>query len=88
MIEMDPATEERARELAEAIRHERIGLANEDAQAAGVVHKSYARAAKYRDQDRAKIQGEVIGLTYMMGRPLDIALAEAFIANEPYWRAL
>lgn len=65
--------------LASEIKHQRIGLRNEDAQAEGIVHRSYARAKKYRDMDRARINGMVIALTYVLGEPLNMAVAEAFI---------
>jgi hypothetical protein len=77
-----------ARKLADAVKAQRIGLDNEDALADGIVHRSYARAKKYREQDRARINGMVIALTYVLGKPNDMALAETFIANDPAWRAL
>lgn len=77
-----------ARQIANEIKHLRTGLAVEDGQAEGIVHRSYARSKKLRDQDRAKIQGMVIAMTYALGRPNDMQLAEQFIADAPTWRAL
>jgi hypothetical protein len=72
--------EERATRLALEIKHRRIGLANENAQAEGETLRHYARAKKYREQDAARINGMVIGLTYVLGIPFDMAKAEEFIA--------
>jgi hypothetical protein len=80
--------EEVARQIADEIRHQSTGLDNEDRQAAGIALSSYARAKKYRDQDRAKVNGMRIALTFVLGRPNDMQLADAFIADAPHWRGL
>lgn len=85
---LTPEIEERARQLADEIKAQRKGLDEEDAQAAGVVHRSYARAKKYRDQDRAKLRGMVIAISFMLGRPNDVPLAEEFITDSDVWRAM
>lgn len=74
-------TTDAARALADDIHARRNGLDNEDRLAAGVALSSYARARKWRDQDRARVNGMVIGLTYLLGSPLDMAAAEQFIAE-------
>lgn len=85
---LTPELEILARQLADDIRDRRNGLANEDALAEGVEHRSCARAKKWRDQDRAMIKGMVIALTHILGRPLDMQLAEEFIAGTSTWRAM
>jgi hypothetical protein len=87
-IDVNGVTHEVARGLADEIKHLRTGLDNEDKQAAGVELRHHARAKKWRDQDRAKIQGMVIALSFLLGRPNDVQLAEEFIEDSPVWRAL
>ena len=77
-------TRERAEKLAEDIRAERIGLDGEDARAEpGTPLRSYSRAKKYREQDRAKLNGMRIALSYLLGVPMDMQLADAFIDRKP-----
>lgn len=66
--------------LADEIRARRTGLDNEDRQAEGTTLRHYARAKKYREQDRARVNGMVIALSYVLGEPLDMPKAEEFIA--------
>lgn len=81
-VAVPPSPGESARALAREIRARRIGLDNEDRLAVpGTPLRSHARAAKWRALDRAQVNGMVIGLTYMLGEPLDMAAAEAFIAS-------
>lgn len=80
---MNRETERVARQLASEIRHRRIGLANEDLTAAGIIHRSYARSKKLRDEDRARLNGMVLALTYVLGKPSDMQAAEALIADAP-----
>lgn len=68
-----------ATDIAELIRHETIGLSNEDRSAETPGWKSHARAKKYRDQDRAKINGYRIALSYVLGCPLNMPKTDAFI---------
>lgn len=80
-------TLERANKLAEAIRHETIGLDNEG-KSAVTPGTGGARALKYRDRDRAKINGMRIALSYLLGVPLHMQLTDAFIEGKPEFRAL
>jgi hypothetical protein len=70
--------EEVLRSLAQEIRTKRKYLAT---------HEPYQHLSLC-DQQRAHIRGMVSALTYFLGRPDDLQLAEAFISNEPYWRAM
>lgn len=84
-----PEIEERARQLAHDIKGRRNGLASEELLLIGRgPHTKLCRPAKYRDLDQARINGMVIALTYLLGRPSDMQLAEAFIEDTPAWRAL
>lgn len=83
---LTPERERIARQLADDIRHTRAGLDNEDRLAAD--HRVHARAKKWRDLDRAKLNGMVIALTFVLGQPRDLQLAEQFIEDSPTWRAL
>lgn len=76
---MDDKTADLARRLAVDIRARINGLDNEDRLADGEQLRHYARARKYREQDRARVNGMIIGLTYMLGAPLDMAGAQLFI---------
>lgn len=87
MTDME-ADMEAAEAIADMIRHETLGLDNEDRSAETPGLKSRARARKYRDQDRAKVNGYRIALSYVLGAPLDMQKTDAFIAREPYWEAL
>lgn len=80
--------EQIASEIADRIRSERNGLDHEDKLAAGVELRSYARSKKIRDQERARLNGMKLALTYVLGRPYDMQLAEAFITNDPTWEAM
>jgi hypothetical protein len=73
--------EDGVRNLAEEIHARRLGLAGEEANLAPGGHATYVRAKKHREEDRARINGMVIALTFVLGRPLDIPAAEAFIAE-------
>ncbi len=87
--ELPPEIEERARHLADDIKGRRTGLANEELLLIGRgPHTKLCRPAKYRNLDRALINGMVIALTYLLGRPSDMQLAEAFIEDTPTWKAL
>lgn len=89
--ELSPDIEERARALADDIKGRRNSLADEDAKADPASRRyqpTYARAKEYRDEDRIRINGMVIALSHLLGRPLDMHLAEEFIADTPTWRAL
>jgi hypothetical protein len=78
-----------AEAIADMIRHETTGLDNEDKLAMpGTPLRSYARAKKYRDLDRAKINGYRIALSYVLGCPLDMQKTDAFIERAPHWEAL
>jgi hypothetical protein len=72
---------ENAARLALEIAYQTTGLDNEDKQAEGEALRHYARAKKHRDADRARINGMTIALTYVLGRPMDMAVARAFIAE-------
>lgn len=75
-------TDDRAAEaIAKEIYARRKGLDGEDRLAAGEALKSYARARKWRDLDRAQVNGMVIALTYVLDRPLDMVRAEDYIAE-------
>jgi hypothetical protein len=80
---LTPELEVMARKLADDIKARRTGLDNEDRLANGIELSHYARAKKYREQDRARVNGMVIALTYMLGSPLDMRLAEQFIEDTP-----
>jgi hypothetical protein len=82
------SSSEIAEAIADMIRHETTGLDNEDKAAVTPGWASHARAKKWRDQDRAKINGYRIALSYVLGCPLDFHKTDAFISNEPYWEAL
>ncbi len=77
-----------AEQIADMIRAETTGLDNEDRSAQTPGWASHARARKYRDQDRAKINGYRIALSYVLGCPNDFQKTDAFINREPYWEAL
>lgn len=85
---LDSVIEERARTLADEIAAQRRGLAHEESDEMKTYHPTYVRAKKHRDAERNRINGMVIALTYMLGRPLDMQLAEEFIMDTPTWRAL
>lgn len=68
---------ERARKLAADIKARRLGLEAEKANLGD--HPSYVRAKKYRDEDAARINGMVIGLTFAIGDPLNMQAAEDLI---------
>jgi hypothetical protein len=46
-----------------------------------------ADASCSEDDSRVTL-GMVVGLTYMLGRPDDLMLAEEFITDSPGWRAM
>jgi hypothetical protein len=77
---MTPEIEMIARELADAITERRFEL-KQDLDAGSV----FPRPTEVRS---AAIDGMVTGLTFVIGCPGDFDLAEAFIKNAPYWRAL
>lgn len=77
-----------AERIADEIRAQAKGLDYEDNQAVTPGVASRARAKKYRDLDRAKINGMRIALSYILGCPLDFQKTDAFINCEPYWEAL
>lgn len=77
-----------AEKIADLIRAETRGLDHEDTQAVTHGLKNHARAKKYRDLDRAKINGYRIALSYVLGCPLDMAKTDAFIEQKDYWEAL
>jgi hypothetical protein len=79
---------EAAEAIADKIRAETRGLDNEDKMAVTEGRKNHARAKKYREQDRAQINGYRVALSYVLGCPLDFDKTDAFIAQEPYWEAL
>jgi hypothetical protein len=77
-----------AEAIADMIRHERNGLDNEDQASVTPGWMSHARARKWRDQDRAKISGYRIALSYALGYPMDFSKTDAFIDKKDYWEAL
>lgn len=87
-FKMSPEVEQIARHIADEIKHRRNGLNYEESENMRLYHPTYVRARKHRDQDRSQINGMVIALTYVLDRPNDMTLAEAFIADSPEWRAL
>lgn len=85
---MNQEIERRARRLADEIKARTRGLDHEDVQAVTPGWMSHARAKKHRDQDRARVNGMTIALTYMLDAPLDMELARQFIEDTPTWRGL
>lgn len=83
MNDLTPEIERLARQLADEIKARTRGLNHEDVQAITPGWMNHARARKYRDQDRARVNGMTIALTYLLGRPLDMQLAEKFIEDAP-----
>jgi hypothetical protein len=79
MHDFSPDHAQAARQLAELIHAETTGLDNEDALANGDHLRSYARAAKYRAQDRAKVNGYRIALSFVLMHPYDMASTDEFI---------
>lgn len=73
-----------AEQLADEIRARTKGLDHEDVQAVTPGWMSHARAKKYRDQDRAQVNGMRIALSYVLGCPLDMQKTDAFIAQEQH----
>jgi hypothetical protein len=81
--------EEVARQIADEITARRNGLLrDEDNRRDRGPHTSYALTVTQRKQEEYQINGMRIALTYVLGRPLDMHLGEAFIADSPSWRAL
>ena len=78
---------EAAGAIADMIRRETLGLDNEDTSAVTPGWASHARAKKWRDQDRAKVNGYRIALSYVLGCPLDMARTDAFIARDQETRS-
>ena len=70
---MSPEIEQIAREIANRIESIKSGL---DSQ--GIMSCAFALA---------EIDGMVTALTYVLGRPDDLQLAEQFIKDAPTWRA-
>lgn len=83
MIDINGECHDRARRLADEIANRRRGLAHKES---GQASDNWAKHD--RDADCWQINGMVIALTYMLGKPLDMQLAELFIADDPAWRAL
>lgn len=87
--ELTEDVEARARELADEIKARQSGLEREEALLIQRGPRTrYARAKRDRDAERSLINGMVIALTCILGRPNDMQLAEAFIDGKDYWRAL
>jgi len=83
--------QERADWLADEIRKRRAGLENERAQkdpASPHYRPSYPRAEKWIKQDECTVNGMKIALTFLLGVPMDMQLAEMYIQQDPAWRAL
>lgn len=78
MSDLTPEIEERARQLADAIRSRR----------GEVTAGAPGRSSRAREIDGARINGMVIALACVLGRPGDMQLAEQFIDDAPAWRAL
>lgn len=68
-------------DLARDIKARRTGLDNEDKQAEGQQLQHYARASKYRELDRARVNGMVIALSCWLGKPYDMAAVEDYIRS-------
>jgi hypothetical protein len=81
--------EEIARQIAGEITARRNGLLrDEDQRRERGPHTGYAFTATQRKQEEWLINGMMIALTYVLGRPNDLRLVEAFITDSPEWRAL
>lgn len=91
MSDLTPEVEERARKLADEIKARRNGRAIEEAYldpSSRHYRPSYVPSKRIREQEDARINGMVIALTFILGRPNDKQLAEQFIEDDPAWRAL
>lgn len=70
--------------IADEIRAQTRGLDHEEVQAVTSGWKNHARAKKYRDLDRAKVNGMRIALSYVLECPLDMNKTNAFISQESH----